>query len=127
MYIALSATMGALAVVLGAFGAHGLESVLTEDMIDTYEIGVRYHFYHAGAALVLAIAGQRLLALRSGKAAFAMFNIGIVIFSGSLYLLAVSGIRWLGAITPIGGVAFIAGWVLLAYAGWATRSDPTRP
>lgn len=121
MYIALSALFGAAAVGLGAFGAHGLENILSVDMLDTYEVGVRYHFYHALAALVLAISGAGLLELKSGRVAFWMFLVGTTIFSGTLYLLAVTGIRWLGAITPIGGVALIVGWCCLAYAGWATR------
>ena len=122
MYVAVSSLFGALAVVLGAFGAHGLESILSADMLETYEVGVRYHFYHAIAAFVLAVAGGALLETRSGRFAFWSFIIGVLVFSGTLYTLAITEIRWLGAITPIGGVAFIVGWCCLAYAGWATRS-----
>ena len=122
MYVAVSAVFGALAVILGAFGAHGLESILSEDMLETYEVGVRYHFYHAIAAFVLAVAGGKLLEARSGRVAFWSFIVGVLIFSGTLYLLAITEIRWLGAITPIGGVAFIVGWCSLAIAGWKTRT-----
>lgn len=104
----------ALAVVLGAFGAHALEGVMTAEAAGTYETGSRYHMLHALALFVTAwaIAGGRRP--RLARAAGWLFHIGIVLFAGSLYVLAPTGIRWLGAITPLGGVSFIAGWVLLA-------------
>src|SRR5262249_18231561 len=104
-----------LAVTLGAFGAHGLRGRLTPDMLAVFETGVRYHMYHALALLLTAAIAPRL----PGKAIVAagwLFVAGIVLFSGSLYVLAVTGVTALGAITPIGGVAFLAGWAALAFA-----------
>lgn len=104
-----------LAVALGAFGAHALRQRLTPEMLAVFEVGVRYHVYHALALFAVAwVADQSpgSLAQASGWA----FVLGIIVFSGSLYLLSVTGVRWLGAITPIGGAAFLAGWVLLFLA-----------
>jgi len=107
----------ALAVGLGAFGAHGLKSQLSETMLQTYKTGVEYHFYHA---LGLLLIGVLALSIPSPllKWSAILLTLGIVLFSGSLYVLAVSGIKWLGAITPFGGVSFIAGWILLFLAVW---------
>jgi uncharacterized membrane protein YgdD (TMEM256/DUF423 family) len=115
-FIALGSINAALAVILGAFGAHALKARISPEMLSVYHTASQYHFYHAlGMLLVGILAGQ----LRSGGAlqlsGFLMLA-GIVLFSGSLYLLAVTGITWLGAITPLGGVAFIAAWIVLAYA-----------
>jgi uncharacterized membrane protein YgdD (TMEM256/DUF423 family) len=103
-----------LGVALGAFGAHALRDRLAPDLLAIYETGVRYHFYHALALLAAAYAAGRW---PDGSAALAgwLFAAGLVLFSGSLYVLAVTGVRWLGAITPLGGVAFIAGWAVLAW------------
>jgi uncharacterized membrane protein YgdD (TMEM256/DUF423 family) len=114
-FLLLASLLGGLAVGLGAFGAHALESRLSADLLNTYEIGVRYHFYHALALLGMVAVLSRWPAASAAVAAGWLFVIGIVIFSGSLYLFAFTGVRWLGAITPIGGVAFIAGWVCLAW------------
>jgi uncharacterized membrane protein YgdD (TMEM256/DUF423 family) len=108
----------ALAVALGAFGAHGLKNLLTEEMLDIFETGVRYHFYHAIGLLLLGIIAQYLPNSAMLKWSGWLMVGGIIIFSGSLYLLSSSGIRWLGAITPIGGLCFIASWILLAFAVW---------
>lgn len=113
-YIKLAAVLGALAVGIGAFGAHGLEPVLeTYNRVDTFETAVKYHFYHTLAILLVGI----LLAFGNGhkllRASAWSFLLGILIFSGSLYVLSVTNITWLGAVTPIGGVAFIVGWILL--------------
>jgi len=111
--------MGALAGVLGvslcAFGAHGLRNRLTPDMLAVFETGVRYHMYHALALVLVAALMGRLDGWLIHAAGWS-FAIGIVLFSGSLYLLAVTGVRILGAITPLGGVAFILGWAFLAIA-----------
>jgi uncharacterized membrane protein YgdD (TMEM256/DUF423 family) len=104
-----------LAVAIGAFGAHGLRQRLSPDLLAVFEVGVRYHVYHALALFVVAwisIRNPGTLTQASGWA----FVAGIVLFSGSLYLLALTGMRGLGAITPFGGVAFLAGWVLLFVA-----------
>lgn len=115
--LVLAGISGALAVGLGAFGAHCLEPLLIKNgRLDTFETAVSYHFYHTLGLLVMGI-----LALIKpdwkglSLAAWGMF-LGILIFSGSLYILSLTGITWLGAITPIGGVGFILGWLALAYA-----------
>lgn len=106
-----------LAVALGAFGAHGLKPRLSAEMMQAYKTGVDYHFYHAlGLLLIGVLASTMPSGLLQWSALF--LGLGIVLFSGSLYLMAVTGIRWLGAVTPFGGVSFIAGWVLLFIAVW---------
>lgn len=108
--------MGALGVCLGAFGAHALKSRLPADLFDIFEVGVRYHFYHALALLAVAAGAGALWGSRWTGLACWSWTVGILVFSGSLYLLAFTGVRWLGAITPIGGVAFILGWVFICLA-----------
>jgi uncharacterized membrane protein YgdD (TMEM256/DUF423 family) len=106
-----------LAVALGAFGAHGLKDHLSEYSLSIYEKAVFYHFIHAlGLLIVALLAKTGAVSLTSAERVGWLLSIGIVIFSGSLYALAISGVRVLGAITPIGGVAFIAAWALLAYS-----------
>lgn len=112
----IAAILGFLAVVLGAFGAHGLKDVLTQHATTAiWEKAVLYHFLHAVMMFVLA---QRRPVLTG---AWLSFFVGIVVFSGSLYLLAVTNARWLGAITPIGGVSFLVGWAWLAVT--ASRAE----
>jgi len=107
----------ALAVILGAFGAHGLRPRLDSYSMNVYERAVFYHFIHAMGLLVVSILPRLgILSLTAGLWVCALLLAGVVIFSGSLYLLAVTGIHGLGAITPIGGLSFIAAWVLLAIA-----------
>ena len=107
----------ALAVALGAFGAHGLKAHLSTEMLQTYKTGIEYHFYHA---LGLLFIGVLSISYPSGLLNWSaiLLAIGIVFFSGSLYVLSISGIKWIGAITPLGGLCFIAGWVLLFVAVW---------
>jgi len=115
-FIVIGAIAMALGVILGAFGAHALKSRLSPDMLAIYHTGVEYHLYHGlGLILVgiLVVQFPQLPGLRTGGW---LLTAGIVIFSGSLYILAISGIRWLGAITPVGGTAFIAGWVWIAWS-----------
>ena len=103
----------ALGVALGAFGAHGLKATLAPDLLAIYETGVRYHLVHGLGVFVAAwLAGEDQT--RAARLAGVLFIIGILVFSGSLYLLALTGVRALGAITPIGGVAWIAAWTILA-------------
>ncbi|RXJ02760.1 DUF423 domain-containing protein [Anaerobacillus alkaliphilus] len=107
-----------IAVGLGAFGAHGLQGKLTERMLEIYQTGVHYHMIHAIAILIIAVVADRLgNPAMLTWAGWAMF-IGIIFFSGSLYILSISGIKILGAITPIGGLFFMIGWVLLALAAF---------
>ena len=115
--IKLAAILGALAVGIGAFGAHGLKEVLSETgRVDTFETGVKYHFYHSLSILLIGILALIKPNWKQLSTAAILMAVGILIFSGSLYLLSLSGITWLGAITPLGGVAFIAGWVLVFLA-----------
>jgi uncharacterized membrane protein YgdD (TMEM256/DUF423 family) len=118
LYIA-AAVSGFLGVALGAFAAHGLKATLAPDLLAVFETGVRYQMYHA-FALFAAAWGFGRWQTRPFSIAGMLFVAGIVIFSGSLYLLAFTGLRWLGAITPLGGLAFLAGWLCLAW-GAATK------
>jgi len=114
-FFALGALSGLLAVGAGAFGAHALRERLSPDMLAVFETGARYQMYHALALLAAAWAVGRW----PGGATLAagwLFVAGTVVFCGSLYLLALTGHRWLGAITPLGGLAFLAGWAALAWA-----------
>lgn len=113
--LVLAAINGFVAVSLGAFAAHGLKSMLGPDLLATFQTGVQYHMYHALAMLAVGILVTQFPAQAGLRVAGYLFLAGILIFSGSLYVLALSGIRWLGAITPIGGVAFLAGWATLAW------------
>lgn len=104
-------------VALGAFGAHGLQSVLTANgTVETYKTGVQYHLIHALALVLLAILADRLRDKKKVELAGWLFAIGILLFSGSLYVLAVSNVKILGAVTPLGGLCFLSGWALLAIA-----------
>ncbi|HPF57567.1 MAG TPA: DUF423 domain-containing protein [Candidatus Competibacteraceae bacterium] len=104
------------AVAMGAFGAHALKKVLAPDLMAVYETAVHYHVYHALGLLAVGLLTWRLPESVALRGSGLLMTGGLLLFSGSLYALALSGIRWLGAITPIGGVAFLAAWLLLAIA-----------
>lgn len=113
-FLKIAFLIGALSVILGAFGAHALKDKLDPDLLNAYETGVRYQFYHAFALIAVGV----LYAAYSNQAmkwAGYFFIAGIILFSGSLYLLCLTGHKWIGAITPIGGAAFIAGWIFGLY------------
>jgi uncharacterized membrane protein YgdD (TMEM256/DUF423 family) len=117
-FITLASLSGMLAVVLGAFGAHALKDKLDEHALGIFETAVQYHFYHSFALLgvgVIALSQPQTAMLKSTGW---LFLLGILVFCGSLYLLSITGVRWLGAITPLGGLAFIGGWACLAATGW---------
>ncbi len=116
----LAAGFAFTAVAAGAFGAHALKERLSSESLGIFETGARYQMYHALALFVVAWAGTRW---EAGQFAWSgwLFVAGIVIFSGSLYLLALTGMKWLGAITPIGGVCLLAGWLSLAWGVLATN------
>ncbi len=114
------AVLSGAAVLLGAFGAHALKAMLSQEpdsaaRLATFETGNKYHFIHALALGWLGLASEQLRP-RLARSAALLFAAGMVLFSGSLYLLAVSGIRWFGAVTPLGGVAFLAGWACFAFS-----------
>ena len=118
-FFIIGANLAGLAVALGAFGAHGLKNLVSPELIDTWEKAVRYQMYHALGLLLLAWAvthwpEQAKLLTTGGW----LFLAGTVLFSGSLYILVLSGIKWLGAVTPLGGVAFVAGWLSVLIAAW---------
>jgi uncharacterized membrane protein YgdD (TMEM256/DUF423 family) len=115
LFFILGSLTAFLAVALGAFAAHGLRTRLSADMFTIFEVGVRYHMYHALALLAVAWACSRWPASSAHYAGW-LFLAGIVVFSGSLYMLSVTGMRWLGAVTPIGGVAFLVGWIILIWS-----------
>jgi uncharacterized membrane protein YgdD (TMEM256/DUF423 family) len=114
-FLVLGAVSGFLAVALGAFAAHGLKGKLAPDLFEVFEVGARYHMYHALALVGVAWAATRWPGTAVTAAGW-LFVAGTVLFSGSLYALALSGVRGLGAITPLGGVCFLAGWAALAWA-----------
>jgi uncharacterized membrane protein YgdD (TMEM256/DUF423 family) len=116
LFLILGSLNAALVVMLGAFGAHALKARLSEQMMAVYQTGIQYHFYHALGLLIVGLVAFHLPASIWLKWSGYLMFAGIILFSGSLYLLALSNIRWLGAITPIGGTAFILAWFFLVLA-----------
>jgi uncharacterized membrane protein YgdD (TMEM256/DUF423 family) len=122
-WTAVAAIMLALAVCIGAFGAHGLQSRLDTYSLGDYEKGVIYHFFHAlGMLAVPLLIRAGLISQSAGNWTAWLLLVGIVLFSGSLYALAITGVRTLGAVTPFGGVSFIAAWAVLAVCALRSRS-----
>jgi uncharacterized membrane protein YgdD (TMEM256/DUF423 family) len=119
LFFTLGSLSALLAVALGAFGAHALKARLSADLLAVFEVGVRYQMVHALALLAVAWAHTRWPGgvLTAGGW---LFVAGTVFFSGSLYVMVLTGTRWLGAITPVGGVAWLAAWLCLAWAAWKT-------
>jgi uncharacterized membrane protein YgdD (TMEM256/DUF423 family) len=120
-FLILGGILGGLGVSLGAFGAHALKARLTPERLETFETGVRYQMYHALALVLTALVIAQSPAASLPPLAGWLFLVGTILFSGSLYLLVISRRRWLGAITPLGGIAFIAGWVCLALSALQGR------
>lgn|SRR5690625_3014520 len=114
-FFIIGAINGFLAVALGAFGAHGLEGKITDKMLNTWEKAVKYQMFHTGAILATGLA---MLKIQSSALiwAGALFTLGIILFSGSLYFYSTTGVRTLAMITPFGGVTFLIGWILFGYA-----------
>ena len=115
LFFILASLLSFLGVALGAFAAHLLKERLSPEMFNIFEVGVRYHMYHALGLFVVAWAATQLTNV---EPAGWLFVAGIILFSGSLYLLSITGIRWLGAITPLGGLCFLAGWLYLGWKGY---------
>ncbi len=125
VFAGFGAVFALIGVAAGAFGAHSLKTVLAPDMLAVFDTAVRYQMYHA---LGLFVVGWALTQANHAGFRFAgwLFIGGILLFSGSLYALSLTGIRWLGAVTPLGGVAFLAGWGLLAWGCWSHRPRARR-
>lgn len=117
LFFALGSLSGFLGVGLGAFAAHALKARLEPDLLMSFEVGVRYQMYHAGALLAVGLAHARWPGAALTASGW-LFVAGTVLFSGSLYALSTTGVRWLGAVTPLGGLALLAGWLCLAWAAW---------
>lgn len=115
LFVTVGSLSACSAVALGAFAAHGLRGRVAPELLGSFEVAARYHMYHALALFAVAWATARWPASSAPTAGW-LFLTGTVLFSGSLYLLALTGQRWLGAVTPLGGVAFIAGWLILAWS-----------
>lgn len=117
VWIVVGATLAFLGVAAGAFGAHALEGRVPRDLVRVFETGARYHLVHALALTFVGLASARWTDPLWTVAGW-LFVAGVVVFSGSLYALALTGVRWLGAVTPLGGVAFLAGWLAVVAAAW---------
>jgi len=119
--MALGAVFAMTGVMLGAFAAHGLKQSVSPELLGVFQTGVQYQLYHALALLIISLFWQ---VMPSGylKASASLMSVGIVLFSGSLYLLALTGMKWLGPITPIGGMCFIFGWLCLLIAGFRSNN-----
>lgn len=115
LFIILGAVNAFIAVALGAFGAHGLEGKISDKYLATWQTGVQYQMFHAGGLIALGILAGKIPASMINWSGWLMFA-GIILFSGSLYILSVTGIKILGAVTPLGGVAFLVSWALMAIA-----------
>lgn len=120
-WLAIGAVLAAVGVAMGAFGAHALKTHLTADRLEVWKTATHYHLIHAVA---VALLGASVAATVPGvDTSLKLLTAGLVVFSGTLYLLCLTGLGWLGAITPIGGLLMIAGWLTLARAAWAAASN----
>lgn len=120
-FLIIAAVSGFFAVIIGAFAAHGLRQILTAQALEVVKTGVQYQMYHALALLVVALWLSHKPEAQGLKAGGLAFILGSLLFSGSLYALALGAPRWLGPITPLGGLCFLLGWLLLLVAAWRTR------
>lgn len=118
IFLAIASTLGGISVVLGAFASHALKDRLSESALAIWETGTRYQMYHALALILIALLISRFPNSTLLTVAGFAFIAGTFIFSGSLYALSLSGIKWLGAVTPLGGIALISGWICLTIAAW---------
>jgi uncharacterized membrane protein YgdD (TMEM256/DUF423 family) len=116
LFLILGGINAALVVMLGAFGAHGLKTKISAEMLAVYQTGVHYHLFHALGLLVVGLVATQMADSVYLKWSGWLMLVGIILFSGSLYVLSVSGLRWLGMVTPFGGVAFIAAWIVFVIA-----------
>jgi uncharacterized membrane protein YgdD (TMEM256/DUF423 family) len=118
--LGVAGLLGFTAVAFGAFGAHGLRDHLSPQSMEIYRTGALYHLVHAVAALAVALGGERL---RRGPMILTLFTVGIIVFAGSLYTLAITGVTALGAVTPLGGLLLLAAWALVALEALGTSKE----
>lgn len=121
-FLTLGAFNAFLCVALGAMGAHVLKAQLSADMLANFQTGVQYHFYHALGLILVALLLDRLPTSRMLKLSGLLMCFGILFFSGTLYVISLTGIRGLGMIAPLGGISYMSAWLLLAYAAWKHKS-----
>ncbi|MEP6936246.1 MAG: DUF423 domain-containing protein [Nitrospirota bacterium] len=122
-FLLIGAILAGFGVAAGAFGAHALKEILDVPMLQVFETATRYVMYHAFGLCIVSWAIDRYPEQRLEKSGW-LFMLGVLLFSGSLYVVSLAGIRWMGAVTPIGGLAFMAGWILLGWGVW--RDGPSR-
>ena len=123
LFLILGSINAATAVSMGAFGAHFLKTKISEDMLSVFQTAVQYHFYHSLGLLIIGLLTIYFKPKKHLEIAGWMMFIGIILFSGSLYILSTTGSRWLGIITPFGGIAFIISWVYIAITVWKCSSS----
>ena len=123
-FLVLGTVFAGVAVAAGAFGAHGLSKTLDEHRLQVFDTATRYQMYHAVGLCIVAWAIDRYPRQRLEQTGW-LFTLGILLFSGSLYVVSLAGIRWMGAVTPIGGAAFLAGWLLFGWRIWNQTSSTT--
>ena len=120
-WIITGAVLAGIAILFGAFGAHILKNKITADYLTGFDTGVKYHFYHSLGLIIIGILAFHFPSEPLNMPSI-FFVVGICLFSGSLYVLSITGLKWVGAITPLGGLSFIIGWILTAYYIW--RASP---
>lgn len=123
-FLVLGTIFAGSGVAAGAFGAHALKKILDAPMLQVFDTATRYQMYHAFGLCIVSWAIDRYPGQRLEQTGW-LFTIGIILFSGSLYAVSLAGIRWMGAITPIGGLAFLAGWLLFGWRIWSRTANPT--
>ncbi|MCG3777549.1 MAG: hypothetical protein JW388_0242 [Nitrospira sp.] len=123
-FLVLGTVFAGVAVAAGAFGAHALSKILDEHRLQVFDTATRYQMYHAVGLCIVAWAIDRYPSQRLEQTGW-LFTLGILLFSGSLYVVSLAGIRWMGAVTPIGGAAFLAGWLLFGWRIWNQTSSTT--
>lgn len=121
IFLALGALNAFLCVALGAMGAHGLKPILTPDMLTNFQVGVQYHFYHSIGLILVGLALERFPQARALKFSGILMITGILLFSGTLYVVSLTGWKGLSMTAPLGGMSYMSAWLLFAYAVWRNK------